>query len=252
MPPCIWTCERKATSDEDVLPIWLRRHLNLGVKGKRRFQRRNILVPGAPDPTHPVPERVMNAYYVKARKTVCVPCNTGWMSDIQKATKPIMTPLVDNHPTTLTPTGQAILGTWAGMTGVTAEYACGTDVEEQRRRAIYQNSRHEPGPNTLVYLTHIDPVEIPSTLGCTRMRTKQNHRPVVYCVIFTAGSLGFVIFQGALREPQRTRLHARSASLIPVWPIGTLENRVWPPRQSIDVRGMHRLAQEVLEGRASH
>lgn len=52
----------------------------------------------------------------------CVGCNTGWMSDLQKATKPILIPLMRGERYLLTRKAQRTLAAWIAMFTMVAEY----------------------------------------------------------------------------------------------------------------------------------
>jgi hypothetical protein len=53
---------------------------------------------------------------------VCGPCNHHWMSELQKAAKPILIPLILGQATILSKDQQQILAAWAAMTMISAEY----------------------------------------------------------------------------------------------------------------------------------
>jgi hypothetical protein len=56
---------------------------------------------------------------------VCKGCNNHWMSDLQKAAKPVLIPLItgkSNKPITLNLDRQKLLASWATMTVICAEY----------------------------------------------------------------------------------------------------------------------------------
>lgn len=47
-------------------------------------------------------------------------CNGGWMSDLEKVAKPILTPLIQGKAATLSSDDQAVIGRWAALTAVMA------------------------------------------------------------------------------------------------------------------------------------
>jgi hypothetical protein len=51
-------------------------------------------------------------------RCVCADCNNGWMSELEDEVKPVLTPLLKNHRTTLTRDDQILLATWATKTGL--------------------------------------------------------------------------------------------------------------------------------------
>lgn len=52
----------------------------------------------------------------------CVACNTGWMSDLQKAAKPILIPLIEGRECSLHRKAQHTLSAWIAMFAMVAEY----------------------------------------------------------------------------------------------------------------------------------
>jgi hypothetical protein len=53
---------------------------------------------------------------------VCGPCNHHWMSDLQKAVKPTLIPLIGGKPVFLNKDAQRTLAAWAAMSIICAEY----------------------------------------------------------------------------------------------------------------------------------
>jgi len=49
-------------------------------------------------------------------RSVCGPCNNGWMSGLEGRCKPILEPLITGHPARLGPDAQAVLALWAVKT----------------------------------------------------------------------------------------------------------------------------------------
>jgi len=55
-------------------------------------------------------------------RIACVSCNTGWMSRLQTATKPILIPLIKGERVVLHRKAQSTLATWIAMFTMVAEY----------------------------------------------------------------------------------------------------------------------------------
>ena len=68
---------------------------------------------------------------------VCADCNSGWMSRIQKAAKPILVPLFDGKACTLSESDQVIISAWIAMATMTSEYLS----RDKRRIAVTQTDR---------------------------------------------------------------------------------------------------------------
>ncbi len=233
MAKCLWLCGRIADSDEDVVPEWLRKHL--GVKGTppgRKYAIKNINVPGL-EPEVLKRERPRNAFHVKAYKAVCQPCNNKWMSGLQAGAMDLLKPMIDGAKATLTPSERGAIGAWAAMTGITLEHAHRVTVDPSRRQ--YMKTHRSPPPHTLVYLTHLAPVELDCIVGNSRADTKQDHRTVMYHELFTARELGLLIFQGVFGPRQIAQLSKYGNYLVPVWPVITLTTAYWPPTKTLTI-----------------
>lgn len=55
-------------------------------------------------------------------RIVCEKCNNGWMSGLQKKTKPILTAFIEGNWRKLTPAEQRTLAAWAAMFTMAVEY----------------------------------------------------------------------------------------------------------------------------------
>ena len=81
-----------------------------------------------------------------ADKSVCIPCNTTWMSAIENDSKDLLTPLIRGHRRTLIPRAQLQIGLWACLKAAVADArpdaVHGGLCSESIRAAIYE--RHEP------------------------------------------------------------------------------------------------------------
>lgn len=56
-------------------------------------------------------------------RVVCRPCNTGWMSTLEAATKPTLSPLILGHERHLTREDQKTLATWVCLKSMVAEFS---------------------------------------------------------------------------------------------------------------------------------
>jgi hypothetical protein len=56
-------------------------------------------------------------------RCVCTDCNAGWMSEIESAAQPILTPMIEGNAVSLTISDQEILAKWLGLKGICAQHA---------------------------------------------------------------------------------------------------------------------------------
>jgi hypothetical protein len=101
-------CGAKANSKEDVWPVWV----------LDRFQA----------PTFGLIGTVGDSLYVDAKqkkvrlRCVCIPCNTGWMSDLEKEAGPILSLLARDFALSLSQEHRALITAWAVMRAMLWEY----------------------------------------------------------------------------------------------------------------------------------
>jgi hypothetical protein len=87
-------------------------------------------------------------------KRVCRECNHGWMeTDIEAPARPILTPMIQGRPSSLTPEEQQRVATWAVKTHMMAQYRhipLRPVVEEQLRWLF---EKRTPPPKSRVWIT---------------------------------------------------------------------------------------------------
>jgi hypothetical protein len=107
---CVF-CEREqALTLEHVLPLWL-----------------GTLFPaGRVSHQHKTEEEVLRTHISKELdakvRRVCRQCNTGWMHELEQATRPVLSPLILGRGRMLVPTEQEILSVWAVKTALMCEF----------------------------------------------------------------------------------------------------------------------------------
>lgn len=242
--PCLWLCGRDADSTEDVFPNWLRDQLRAKPQRRRRWKIASVIDPSIPRPIVETPTTIRNALSVKASKAVCTTCNTGWMSDLQSAAKPMIGPMVDGQRVSIGPGDQRLAAAWATMTGITFNYASGDSVDESAR--LYLGSHHSPPPNTVVWLARIEPVKQQAVFMNARLASELYDRTYVYVEAFGFGHLGLLILRGVLppNHEGRSGQFAASSLLIVYPPILTGVSR--PPDRSVSFVRLVQISQDLV------
>lgn len=79
----------------------------------------------------------------KRIRRVCKTCNNGWMSQLQEAAKPLLTPMLDGDTITLNRQKQKIIAAWATMIAMTGEFAADrfVAVPQSDRDALRRTQR---------------------------------------------------------------------------------------------------------------
>jgi hypothetical protein len=101
-------------SDEHVWPRWMHGQLPEKPGAQRLFDAAELVA------DHPY-GRVLHKHFKP--RVVCRPCNTGWMSRLETATKPILRPLMLGEATHLDRESQTILSAWASLKAMVAEFS---------------------------------------------------------------------------------------------------------------------------------
>jgi hypothetical protein len=191
---------------------------------------------------------------MKAR-VVCEPCNTGWMSRLQEAAKPILIPLMTGAPITLRLKHLKLLSRWIAMTVMTVEFlppAGNTVITQDERNFVHAGEgapsnwriwigRHKRG----AWKGHLVRQSIPLTFGEEIPQiTKDGHYwPNTQCSTFIAGELYVTVISSALRSvPFKWRFNERANSLLrEIWPV---RDRVisWPPPDALTDQDALRIA----------
>jgi hypothetical protein len=119
----------------------MRDHLPVG-QGRQLIRETDFTTPVR---TRPGPLSRKGDLRSQKLKTVCIPCNTGWMSKIQDQTKPILSPLLLREQRVLTEADQRALAVWLAMFTMNyettvPEYAAST-IEQ---RMAFKEQRQPP------------------------------------------------------------------------------------------------------------
>jgi hypothetical protein len=162
-------------------------------------------------------------------KRVCVPCNTGWMHDLEVACKPILTPAIrlEGAPYVLSEVEQRSVALWVAKTALMVEFVHGGDphVPPRHYRHVYDN--RTPPLGCIVWLAaygatnHLFQVT-PKKLY---MRDRWGNSTDGYLVTFSVGHLAcqFAYFGGSGEmEPL-----GESRLLNRIWPVRGPQS--WPP-----------------------
>lgn len=106
---------------EHVVPEWVGPFLRDVMKEGGRGRVTHTWRPGSRSSTGPREFTTDSPQLVAS--AVCNGCNTGWMSDLEVQTKPILSRLIMGQRATLTVDEQEVLATWAVKTALTFQLA---------------------------------------------------------------------------------------------------------------------------------
>jgi hypothetical protein len=135
---CVF-CGSEALTQEHVWPAWISNVLPAGLSYRIS---RTQTDPRTEETRQLGRDWSGDALDLKVKR-VCGGCNSGWMSQLEEAAKPLLTPLILGEPVTTTADERRLLATWALLRVIMAEY---TDprqvaVPEAHRRWIFKERR---------------------------------------------------------------------------------------------------------------
>lgn len=152
---CYWPCGRRANSREHLIPRWIEKAFELP-EGWLIADQPTLRTTREGITTERRVQRLASKWLTTP--SVCTDCNNGWMSDIENATKDLLTPMIRGRRTPLDPQSQLEIALWASMKACVADARPGADHgglgSESIRAAIY--GRHEVPVDMTVRLAAFD------------------------------------------------------------------------------------------------
>ncbi len=125
---CIF-CQGTGLSREHIWPQWASKYIPASDSGSHV---RHTIVSSAANPWIPESHEKQNfqgdVKTVKIRVVCRKHCNNGWMSRLESAVKPILTPMLLDESIVLSPDDQRTLAAWITMKLMVAEFTRPTDV----------------------------------------------------------------------------------------------------------------------------
>jgi hypothetical protein len=138
-------------------------------------------------------------------RCVCADCNNGWMSELEDEVKPVLTPLLKNHRTTLSREDQLLLATWAMKTGLVHQ---GRDrvtrMPAEHFRYLYEHRR--PPRDVVVTMAAYAGRRYPAFAGHhlktlkVQAGTGQTLETKMYFSTVSVGHVAFQIFGHGIRN----------------------------------------------------
>jgi hypothetical protein len=235
---CIFCGAKPPLSHEHVFGEWLRKldHTGEGV---------HELIPG--DGGEPIVQRG-RGIFTRKLKIVCGACNHGWMSEIEKAAKPLLMQMFNSQSQiSLSAHDQLALARWAFKTAVVARYVADKSTFPAAHRREFYTTNDPPQhaqiwigaasvPDTPIYgellaETRYEPVELtaPGPDGSATVAPAYRSELRLYNVVFVV--MGYVADSPLARiDPSE----ALGQALTPLWP-ATDHGISWPPPANLDI-----------------
>lgn len=250
---CIW-CEKNDSppSAEDIFARWIARKWP-GHK-KSHFHAEGFFIPDDGSPERKEVEFGAVGGFGLLTRGACKRCNNEFMSDIETAVAPFLTPLITGTPTKIESHQALWLARWAFKTSVMYEWR-----EAQRRdspRYFKPRDRREFF-NTLMIPSHLWvfaghyigdgalwTCDIPTAMNVHF--DGERHDFPAYALTFAIGQLALHVF--SFRWPVQSRATQIAFKLPRIFRDATIElyprigNSRWPPEVKFDRAGMMALA----------
>lgn len=103
--------------------------------------------------------------FTKKMKVVCAPCNNEWMSGMEDAVKPLLTPIIKGEAVTLEAGDLELIARWATLKAIASEHdRRNTEVTPQAERTAFMANCAIPPHFNIYLLSH----KCPSRIGYVR------------------------------------------------------------------------------------
>jgi hypothetical protein len=234
--PCILCGSTGDMSAEHVIPDWTRPFLS-SPGGKGTHQRTVLSAGGQIEETS-----YRTGPAATTIKSVCAPCNNGWMSRLEEHTKPLLVPMLEGRRRVYTEREQATVATWAVKTSLVAGSKFVSRIPSQFYTDFFDSRR--PLASCLVWM------------GATpwQQTTSLDYRPIkvwadgmepddfnAYGSTLGVGHLALHVLAWRADRPPTQQIEDEFVNrrrLLQIWP--QQGRKEWPPRG-------HRLDLEALD-----
>lgn len=227
---CVF-CGAGEVTDEHVWPDWVGRYLNEEVLPGFEFGKSRSETDPKTMERRQVGRKWGGPQLDIKVKRVCQPCNSQWMSEVEKAAIPYLKPMIRGEQVPLDKAAREIVATWAFLRVVMAEYTHPAQiaVPESHRRWIYKE-RKPPRQGVYVWLAGYVGEQWAGFYQQVPLATHKRpigtgYRPGhmnAYGVTFSIYKLVFQVF-GATTSP-------KGGDLRHAGPLGEVSCRIWPNR----------------------
>jgi hypothetical protein len=185
-------------------------------------------------------------------KQICCGCNTGWMSDLEGAARPLLAPMIRGEPTSVGVSVQQVVATWATKTAMMLCYTTTPPRARPAKQRRWLYEKRTPPPGAVVWLAHYR-----GTGWGLRSQTHELDLTVVSrpedtrageVSTFTIGALALQVFQVDDIDTQVVQVAIDPAAqpfVLRIWPRSD-GPRTWPPPSPLGDADLVPFAQALL------
>lgn len=250
-PPgkCIF-CGRGDMTKEHVFPDWLR---TLFPRTEKTKHTKGFIEWGSAIAPQDKPKIITKSQPGHTGTTkvrvVCRCCNTGWLHNLEDATKPLLTQLILGQEINLSPAMQGLLSTWASKTVMTSEFVGSADplnTLAQRQRLMQTLASPEEwcvfmagyigdSWGNLNFFQHQLGLQVPAVEG--QEATIQHLR----ITTFGMGHVVFFVYGGTWNRMREIWGNYDAPGLRRLWPLSGRQ-MLWPPLTILGDAEINRIA----------
>jgi hypothetical protein len=182
--------------------------------------------------TGPVTTWAATQVHDQIRRSICVPCCTGWMASLEDDVQPLLKPMIKGESTSLSEEEQTTVAAWAAMKAAVSEYIWTADpVLTAAERNLIMTRKLLPARLQVRLAYAASPRH--SLMAVGYASELRGRRDKALCLTIAAECLVVQVFGGSDQGQQLlSRNDGLGTDWIGIWPpTGTVQ---WPPRNALD------------------
>lgn len=222
-------------NSEHVWPDWIGRLVfgyKRGASAPKAPHRRSSSIPSESDATWQAPS------FTTTTNAICADCNGGWMSDLEDAAAPVLTPLLLGKRALLNLADQALVSRWVAKTAMTFQLTTPRrPIPPNHYRYLRDHLLPPPSAQVWIGIRTAEDGVVVSGLQSARIRVPGGGTEDAFHSAYLV-TVGIALFAAQLSGNDLPRFDFSwghdgefTNALQPVWP--TTDPVEWPPRQPI-------------------
>jgi hypothetical protein len=172
--------------------------------------------------------------WTKTIRAVCGPCNSGWMSVLETAARPILTPLIATQPHSITVDSMRVLAQWIALKIMVGERNHPEDaVTPLEDRTRFRATLDIP-PNFKIWIAQCGTqgwdtgyLRHAATVGTSPIVMPHHRFKNIHSVAFGIGDLFVFVIHTTVANVANVLTFQPSEAVIPLFPI--VNSASWPP-----------------------
>ena len=183
----------------------------------------------------------------------CARCNSGWMNQLEMATRPILTPMIRGEATALDDKSCVVVAGWAIKTAMVLEYV-NSGIPQyytlQERRDVMDNLI--PPKTTLIWTgQYVGTVRHHCSLLHVTLHDRGGRTAPGHCATIVFGRVILQVFSYRVRESRVVWLPANTirpweTALWRIWPPARGLGLMWPPSYYFNDHGLTDLSERFV------